>query len=432
LGLKVLPSGKKVWLLQTKFPGHTVQTKRKLGEYPVTSLADARAKAEKWRGLAKKGIDPTEAEEEEAREKAAARRAEALRREHTFAAVAERYVTERQDYRRARAESQEIERLIKAWDKSGEPIHKITPRDVRTVIEKIKQYAPYDARNMWTHLTGIFKKAVHDELIDVSPVASLDRKLVFKGAKIKHRERWLNETEIFAFWRATARLGPPAREFLRLLLLTGVRTSELADARWNEFHPELRRLIRDARRANVRVDWAAVAPEVKRWVVPSERFKSEREHLVPLPDDALCILETLPAGDYLFTLSGRKTPVWFGSKIKRRLDVRMARTLRALARRRGENPDAVRLSPWVLHDTRRTIRSNMSALKIADHIAEMCLGHGRKGITAVYDQYKFADEMREAREAWAAKVHRIVERALTATPTNVVSLLKPKRANGSF
>ena len=60
---------------KTRFPGHRVQTRRTLGAYPGMSLADARAKATEWYGLARRGVDPSVEEAKAAQAKA---RAEAL------------------------------------------------------------------------------------------------------------------------------------------------------------------------------------------------------------------------------------------------------------------------------------------------------------------------------------------------------------------
>jgi hypothetical protein len=46
------------------------------------------------------------------------------------------------------------------------------------------------------------------------------------------------------------------------------------------------------------------------------------------------------------------------------------------------------------------------------------IGHGRKGLQRVYDQHKFIDEMREALEAWNARVRAIV----SPPAANVVEL----------
>ena len=96
----------------------------------------------------------------------------------------------------------------------------------------------------------------------------------------------------------------------------------------------------------------------------------------------------------------------------------MLRTLRALARVRGEDPAKIELKPWVLHDLRRTARTHMAALQIPDHIAEMTLGHARKGLQRVYDQHRYLDEIRNALESWNARLRSIVE----PPASNVVAL----------
>ena len=428
LALKILPSGKKVWIMQLRWPGCRFQTMRNLGYYPSLSLAEAREKAEKFYAKNKEGTDPfaaeAEAKEEERRRKQAEARAEALKDARTFAGFADRYIAERSANRRAKDDAREIRRnLIAAW--GDRPIHKIAPRDVRELIDKIKQRAPYDAANTWGHAVGIFKAAVHEELIEASPCASLDKKMLFKGAKIGPRQRVLTDEEVFAFWRASGRLGYPAGPAYRLLMLTACRVSEIAEARWSELHPELRRVIRDAAKDERRVDWSGVDDKIKLIIIPRERFKSDAEHAVPLCDAACAIIERLPrfAGcDFIFTTTGT-IPISGFSKAKARLDARMLRTLRALARMRGDDPRSVTLPPWVNHDLRRVVRTNLSALGIADHVCELCLGHGRKGLQRVYDQHRYHDEIRAAMVRWSRRLREIVLPAPPQpTAPNVVKL----------
>ena len=62
--------------------------------------------------------------------------------------------------------------------------------------------------------------------------------------------------------------------------------------------------------------------------------------MVPLADDVVALLQALPrwvGGDYLFTHNGGKAPATVSSQAKASLDARMLRTLRALARMRGDN-----------------------------------------------------------------------------------------------
>jgi Phage integrase family len=164
----------------------------------------------------------------------------------------------------------------------------------------------------------------------------------------------------------------------------------------------------------------------KLWVVPKERMKGKnskaRPHAVPLTDDMLALLRELPRfdGGYLFSTDTGKKPVWMSSKIKRRLDQRMLRTLRALARQRGDDPAKVQMPAWTNHDIRRTVRSNLSRLKVSEEAREAVMAHVRPGIKGTYDLHDYLDEKREALDLWAARLRSIVE----APPTDVVVPLR--------
>ena len=99
--------------------------------------------------------------------------------------------------------------------------------------------------------------------------------------------------------------------------------------------------------------------------------------------DILSLIESLPrfnGGKYLFSTTNGRSPTWIGTKIKERLDRRMLRTLRALAKSRGEDPADVTLPHFVNHDIRRTVRSHLSRLKITEEAREAVLAHARPGI----------------------------------------------------
>jgi hypothetical protein len=70
----------------------------------------------------------------------------------------------------------------------------------------------------------------------------------------------------------------------------------------------------------------------------------------------------------------------------------MLRTLKALARRRGEDPEAVTLPHWTNHDLRRVVRSGLSALRVPHNVAEVVLAHARPGIVGTYDVHEYQDE----------------------------------------
>jgi hypothetical protein len=119
--------------------------------------------------------------------------------------------------------------------------------------------------------------------------------------------------------------------------------------------------------------------------VPATRMKKTggepKPHLVPLTDDMVKLLESIPrfsGATYVFSADGGRNPIRANalSKPKERLDNRILHSLRALARRRGDDPKRVTLPDWVNHDLRRTVRSNLSALRIAEEVRE---GRARPG-----------------------------------------------------
>jgi hypothetical protein len=147
-----------------------------------------------------------------------------------------------------------------------------------------------------------------------------------------------------------------------------------------------------------------------------------RAHTVPLTTDIRALIDELPrfkTGSHLFSNDFGTKPVWVTSRVKRRLDIQMLRTLRALARSRGEDPSKVSLA-FRSHDIRRTLRTGLAKLRIPRDTAEAVLGHFAGGIIAVYDQHDYADEKFDALERWARRLRSIVEP--TTTPDNVVSL----------
>jgi len=124
---------------------------------------------------------------------------------------------------------------------------------------------------------------------------------------------------------------------------------------------------------------------------------------VPLTDDVQALIATLPRWpncDALFSADGRVTVSRF-SAAKRAVDRAMGTP-----------------ATFVIHDLRRTVRTRFSGLRIPDAVAEMVIGHGRKGIQRVYDQHTYLTEMREALEAWAVRLRTIVD----PPQTNVVPI----------
>ncbi|MGB8612322.1 MAG: integrase arm-type DNA-binding domain-containing protein [Pseudolabrys sp.] len=399
--VRVTETGKRTFMLQTRYPGFTQPTRRELGVYDALSLDKARQRARDWLELIRKGIDP-------------ARQAELRQQANTFAAVAEDYLRfqvigpdpDKPRQRKAAEVSRAFRRVFFAlWDER--PITSISRHDVLTLIEGVrdqgtagtlaalergpaadKTRAPGQARNLLGLLKTFFSWAIERGTygLESSPCEHL------KGARIigerQSDDRTLNDVELLAFWQATGQMEYPYQPIYRLLLLTGLRLNEVADAVWSEF------------------DQAKAI-----WTIPASRMKGKngkaRPHAVPLTPDIRAILDSLPRfnrGQYLFSTNIGESPVWISHKVKRRLDAAMLGVLQEQARKRGEAVNKVKLPAWVNHDLRRTLRSHLSELRVSSDVAEAILAHVKPGIRGVYDPYEYFDEKRDALELWAAHI----------------------------
>ena len=163
-----------------------------------------------------------------------------------------------------------------------------------------------------------------------------------------------------------------------LLLLSGARRTEAGEAKWSEFDLEK-----------------------QTWTIPPERSKSNATHRVPLSPEAMKLLKALPRHDgFIFSTTGGKRPVGDYSGAKAAINMAMAKEL-------GAKP-----APWQLHDLRRTVRTRLSELKIEERVAELVIGHARKGLQRTYGcRHGSANEMRAALCAWAEHLASIVNPA---------------------
>jgi integrase len=149
--------------------------------------------------------------------------------------------------------------------------------------------------------------------------------------------------------------------------------------------------------------WVDYDREQKFWILPREHTKSDRAHEVPLCDRAIHIIETSPKmGEYIFTSSGDR-PFENFSRLKKVLDTK----IKSERKKSGQ----LNISPWTIHDLRRTCASGMARLGVAPHVIEKALNHSSgkiRGVAAIYNRYEYAPEMREAFEAWADHISELM------------------------
>lgn len=402
-GLRISATGRKSWIVMYRVDGKLVR--ETLGTLTrIPKVDKARELARQSMRQAQAGVHPVEA-----RRAAQAARSKEPEPE-TFAAVADLFV-ERYAKRNTRPVTYaETERLIArelkpAW--GGKPIRDIGRRDVIELLDRmVDRGAPVQANRTLAHMRRLFNWAREREIVDMNPAAGLR----MPTAEVQ-RDRTLSDNEVRLFWSACRDIGWPFGPMFKLLLVTAQRRSEVGGLRWSELK------IAD-----------------RQWVIPRERAKNDREHVVHLSDLAAEIIETLPrfahernggegksAGrDFAFTTTGER-PVSGISRAKERLDKRMLDLLRAELAEAGEDAKEAAVGEWTLHDLRRTAATGMAKLNIAPHVVDRILNHVSgtiRGVAAVYNRHAYLDERRAALDAWS----RYVERLVRPTAENLVQL----------
>jgi integrase len=379
-GLRVRASGVHSWMVQYAIAGRTRRIV--LGLETALDPGKARATAKDLLAQVRLGRDPA-GEKDRARMRAA----------ETFGALLPRFL-ERQRKRQKPRSYVETERHLTKHLKAlhAQPIEGITRRTIASRLAEIaRRNGPAACNRVRASLSAYFTWAAREGYIDANPVA-FTNKADENGA----RERVLSDEELRTIWLALPNGTPPdgapgARPMIgqygaiiKLLILTGARRNEITDLRWSE-----------------------VDPDAATITLPPARTKSKREHVIPVPEPALRILQAQPRRtqadgtprDHVFGVSpGRGFQDWSGSK--KNIDARIAEA------GHGQIPD------WRLHDFRRSLSTSLhDRFGVPPHVVEVILGHvggHKRGVAGTYNKALYLDERRRAMERWGAHMMNIV------------------------
>ena len=356
-GLRVATSGAKTWFVMRRVNGRMVRYS--LGRYPEYSLTEARAAA----ATALKRM--TEGEHPHA-DKAA-----------MFDEVLEEWLVRDQAKNRSvgNVRNAVAKHVLPAF--GGRSIDSIRKADVLRLIDKIVDSgSPVQANRVLAYLRRLFNWCIERDLIADNPAAGIKA-----PTKEVSRERVLSLDELKDVLVAAQRMGYPWGPLVELLVYTGQRLDEVAQATWDEF--DLDNQI---------------------WALPGSRTKNGRPHVVHLSDAAMSTISALPQVDgqaWLFSTTGRG-PVKGFSKAKAKLDEESG------------------VTNWTFHDLRRTFATvTTDKLKISPVVIDKVLNHTSgavKGIAAVYQRGEYLDQRKTAMDTWAAFLSSSEFRDTTVVP----------------
>lgn len=265
LFLIVKTTGKKLWRFRYQRPNTKQRTMMGLGAFPALSLANARGMRAEYLALLANGIDPqVQAEVAEEQQQIAL--------DSIFSTVAANWFQLKSksvtpDYAKDIWRSLEKDVFPSIGDV---PVQKLKARTLIEALEPIKSRGALETvRRLVQRINEILIYAVNTGLLDSNPASGIG--MAFEKPKKKNMPTLRPEElpELMHLLLAS-NLSLTTRCLIEWQLLTLVRPSEASGAKWAE-----------------------IDLDAKLWTIPSERMKAKREHIVPLSQQALNILEVM-------------------------------------------------------------------------------------------------------------------------------------------
>jgi integrase len=363
LGLKVMPSGSRAWVLRIMVAGN--RREYGLGSFPTVTLGSARERARAMLDQLFAGIDPI-VTKKKAKSDLAAQRAKAV----TFKALAEQYISQHEAGWKNSKHSAQWSATLQTYAFpvcANMVVGDITTPIVLKILEPIWVTKSETASRLRGRIEAVLDYATAKGLREGSNPARWKGHLALtlpskrKVSPVKHHPAVPVKDMPLFFKSLKQREGTAARA-LEFLTLTAARSGEVRGMQWDE------------------VDLSK-----KVWLVPAIRMKNKREHRVPLPTQAISLLKALPS---------RKSGglVFPGSKPTTKLsDMSLTAVMRRMEV--AAVPHGLRSSfrDWVGEET-----------SYPREVAEMALAHTvGNAVEAAYRRGDLFDKRRAMMEGWS-------------------------------
>ena len=363
--------GARSWQLRLQVDGK----RRDFGLGPASSvgLADARTKADEVRKLFRSGVDPV-----------AKKRADKMAQATipTFRKAAEStHADMKAGWRNAKHRKDWLSSLERyAFDSIGDTrVDMVTAPMVRDMLLPIWLEKAESARRVRQRVKAVMDWATAKGFRPVFDMTAINKGLPRQPRNERHFEA-MDYADVPAFIaKVTAGAETIGRMALLFTIYTGARSGETRGA-----------------------TWAEIDLEAKEWRVPAIRMKGGKEHVVPLSDPALAILERLKpmAG------KNKDAPIFVGNRGKPLSDMTLTKVMRDMNLSATVHGFRSAFKDWAVEST-----------GFPDAVSEAALAH--KDADKVRSAYRRTDfrKMRvELMAAWAAHCLSGVKPSTTVTP----------------
>ncbi|ATY89640.1 integrase domain-containing protein [Pectobacterium atrosepticum] len=365
LFLLVKTTGKKLWRFRYQKPITGQRTMIGFGTYPALSLADARAMRDEKLSLLAKGIDPQEKVAKEVEEAQIAI-------ESIFINVARNWFTLKQ----TKVSADHAKDIWRSLEKDvlpaieNIPVQGIKARTLIQALEPIKARGALETvRRLVQRINEIMVYAVNTGLIDANPASGIG--MAFERPKKQHMPT-IRPEELPKLMRtiAMSNLSIPTRCLLEWQLLTLIRPAEASATAWVEIDIEKRT-----------------------WSIPAERMKAKRDHIVPLSDQALELL------DIMRPISGNREHV-FPSRNDPKKSMN-SQTANAALKRIGYG------GKLVAHGLRSIASTAMNEAGFNPDVIEAALAHCDKNeVRRAYNRSTYLEQRKELMVWWGKVVKK--------------------------
>lgn len=349
----------------------------------VMSLAQARLVAAEWKQLRRAGRDPV-AEREEIKA-AEQKKLDDEQAQPTVAEAAALFFKKNIEGKRSASHVKYRLDRLSTSSIGNKKIHEVTRQNIISVFENIAEgqkegrTAKLLAGEVLTTAKRLWRYAEALEWIAQSCIASLQRKDF--DAAYKPRQVRLRLDEVAELWRALVdplrcKSDPVSIAAIKLIILTGQRESEVAEAEWDEFDMD-----------------AGI------WYIPAHRTKMERSHRVHLAPQAVAVLDAIRpitgTSKFVFLSPLKENqPIW-GRSLNNALGTMF---------RNGHLP---KVTPCHIHDLRRSLISGLPDLGFAAHIGHKIANHRLQGVFAIYNHAEYMTERKAALYLWAEQIEKL-------------------------
>lgn len=265
LQLRIRPNGTKTWLLDYFKPFTKKRNAISFGTYPDISLKKARELKDEAKKLLAQDIDPKEAKDQKAAEAEKALN-------NTFMHVA----TDWFDVKKTKITAEYADDVwrsleIHVFPEMGSvPIEQINAPNTIKILKKVSAKGSLETvRRLCQRLNEIMIFANNTGVIFANPLSGISH--AFETPKKQHLPTLKpEELKKLMYKLSVASIKLTTRCLIEWQLHTMVRPGEAAGTKWEEID-EKNRL----------------------WTIPAERMKKKREHIVPLTDETMALLEVM-------------------------------------------------------------------------------------------------------------------------------------------